>query len=51
MSGMSIEEKYDDTPNYYNWVEIYPQLKILLDNLNVLKEDAKLINTVNTEIK
>ena len=51
MSGMSLEDKYDDSPNYYNWVDTYPQLKILLDNLDVLKADAKLINTVNKKMK
>ena len=48
---MSLEDKYDDSPNYYNWVDTYPQLKILLDNLDVLKADAKLINTVNKKMK
>lgn len=51
MSGMSLEDKYDDSPNYYNWVDTYPQLKVLLDNLDVLKADAKLIQTVKKNKK
>jgi len=29
------------TANYYNWREVYPQLQILLDNLDIIKDEVK----------
>jgi hypothetical protein len=32
-------------PNYYNWKEIFPQLHILFENIEILKYESKLINS------
>ena len=33
-------------PNYYDWQETYPQLKLLLDNIDILREEAATVGTV-----
>ena len=48
MAGITKTKLYDKTANYYDWKEIYPQLKLLHDNIEDLKSDAKLIDTVRT---
>ena len=48
MAGITKTKLYDKTANYYDWKEVYPQLKLLKDNIQDLKNDAKLIDTVRT---
>lgn len=48
MAGITKTKLYDKTANYYDWKEIYPQLKLLQDNIEDLKNDAKLIDTVHS---
>jgi uncharacterized protein (DUF1499 family) len=50
MAGITKTKLYDKTANYYDWKEIYPQLKLLQDNIEDLKNDAKLIDTVRSYI-
>lgn len=49
---MSLEDSEDykqveTTPNYFNWKEVYPELQVLLDNFQVISEEAKNIGMVN----
>lgn len=32
-------------PNYYNWRDTYPELSILFENIDILKNESKLINS------
>lgn len=50
MAGITKTKLYDKTANYYDWKEVYPQLKLLKDNIQDLKNDAKLIETVRTYV-
>jgi hypothetical protein len=47
MHGLSKDEKYDQSPNYYDWREIFPQLQILRDNIEILKIDSQAIESVS----
>ena len=47
MHGLSKDEKYDQSPNYYDWKEIFPQLQILRDNIEILKIDSQAIESVS----
>ena len=29
------------TPNYFDWKEIYPELRILIENLSVIQEESR----------
>lgn len=43
------EEDYpeeDLTPNFYDWKDIFPQLKVLIDSIDIIKEEAKNIKNV-----
>ena len=31
------------TPNYFNWKEIFPELNILIENFDVIKEESSKI--------
>ena len=45
MSNFETMEQHVSS-SYYDWSEIYPQLKILKDNIEAIKLEAENIHTV-----
>lgn len=39
-SDADNSEEEDDTPHFYNWKEIFPELQVLVDNAEVIREEA-----------
>ena len=37
-------------PCFYHWREMYPELEILYNNINIIKEEAKSIGQVSESI-
>jgi len=47
----SVASKRFDTdvaPCFYNWREVFPELQVIYDNIDIIKEESKLIGQVKT---
>lgn len=45
-SVLGTVEVVEETPNYYDWRTIYPDLQILHENISLLQEEIGLISQV-----